>query len=299
MNKQATAVRGVIVPLITPVDENARVDEAGFRKVIRHCIAGGADGLFVGGSAGMGPMLEEAEWRRAVEIAAEETAGRACLMGGVIETSTTRALRKIRLLEQAGIKVMVVTPTFYITLAREQEFLAHFRACREATALEMVAYNIPGCTNSTVPVGVIRRLCEEGWISAIKESSGDREYFSKLLALAQEFGVNLLQGNEPDIAWGLERGAAGIVPVCANYEPETFAAAVRAAGDGRLNELGKIQKRIDEVRANLLVGDHNWIAGIMYGMSTLGMGSGRPLAPLQEVPEERKRIIEGMLAARD
>lgn len=296
MTNQATAVRGVIVPLITPIDQDARVDEEGFRKVIRHCIAGGADGLFVGGSAGMGPMLEEAEWRRAVEIAADETAGRACLMAGVIETSTQRALRKIRLIEQAGIKVMVVTPTFYITLAREPEFLAHFRACREATALEMVAYNIPGCTGSMVPVPVIRQLCQEGWICAIKESSGDKEYFTKLLAVAREYGVNLLQGNEPDIAWGLERGAAGIVPVCANYEPQTFAAAVRAAGEGRMDQLGALQERINEVRDRLLVGDHNWIAGIMYGASTLGLGSGKPLAPLQEVPAERKRIIEQLLA---
>lgn len=290
-------IQGVIVPLITPIDRNSRVDEAAFRKVIRHCIAGGAAGLFVGGSAGMGPLLDDDEWQRAVEIAAAEVNGQVCLMGGVIETSTVRALRRIRVLERAGVPVMVVTPTFYITLAREQEFLAHFQACREATALPMVAYNIPGCTNSMIPASVIRRLCEEQWICAIKESSGNRDYFSALMALAREHGISLLEGHEPDISWGLGLGAAGIVPVCANYEPQTYAAAVRAAREGQVERLAQLQLRIDLIREKLLLGDHNWIAGVMCGAATLGLGSGVPLAPLQAVSAERRKIIEEIGAA--
>ena len=45
---------GVVVPVITPVDEEDRVDEAAFRQVMRRLIESGVHVLFVGGSAGKG-----------------------------------------------------------------------------------------------------------------------------------------------------------------------------------------------------------------------------------------------------
>ena len=37
---------GVIPPIITPIDENEKVDEAGLRKLINHCIDHGIHGIF-------------------------------------------------------------------------------------------------------------------------------------------------------------------------------------------------------------------------------------------------------------
>ena len=42
------------------------------------------------------------------------------------------------------------------------------------------------------------------------------------------------------------------------------------------------------------MGRKNWISGIMYGMSSLGIGSGTPMGPLQELGEEDKRLIDAL-----
>jgi len=154
---------GVIVPLITPIDGNEHVDDKAFRKLIRRCVTAGVHGVFVGGSAGMGPLLLNDQWRRAMEIAREEVEAPATLMGGVIATSTSRAIEQIRLLEQIRFEYMVVTPTFYITLNYENEMLNHFGSCRDATDMEMVVYNIPDCTGSLIPLATIEEVVRRGW----------------------------------------------------------------------------------------------------------------------------------------
>ena len=88
---------GVIVPVITPVDQDEKVDEKAFRAVIKRCLDAGADGIFAGGSSGMGPLLTRSQWQRAMEIAKDQTSGH-ILMGGVMATSTSRALEQIQVL---------------------------------------------------------------------------------------------------------------------------------------------------------------------------------------------------------
>lgn len=287
-------IGGVIVPVITPVDKNEDVDEKAYREVIRYCLNAGVDGIFAGGSSGMGPLLSDTEWRRVMEIARDEIGDGKILLGGVIATSTRRAVKQISFLESIGYRHAAVTPTFYITISSVDEMLSHFGACREATDMEMVVYNIPGCTNSSIPLGVMEKMASNGWMKAIKESSGDREYFSDLMKIACEYGLDVMQGNEPNIEWGLNLGAAGIVPVCGNYEPATFVAAVQSAANGEKRTLCHIQQRINLIRDALLMGDKNWIAGIMYGMKTLGIGSGIAVRPLQELSPEEKKLIDAL-----
>ena len=60
---------GVVVPAITPVDDEDRVDEAAFRKGLRRLVDAGVHAIFVGGSAGEGPLLADREWERMATIA--------------------------------------------------------------------------------------------------------------------------------------------------------------------------------------------------------------------------------------
>ena len=290
-------IHGVVVPIITPIDANEDVDESAYRALIRRCLEAGVDGIFAGGSSGMGPLLDDDQWSVAMAIAHDEVAGRVTLMGGIITTSTARARHRIKILDQIGYDTMAVTPTFYITMTRMDEVLSHFGACREATDMRMVAYNIPSCTASSVPVEAITEMVRRGWTRWCKESSGDEAYFSAVIEAVRGQGATVLQGCELHIEWGFENGAEGIVPVCANYEPSTFVDAYRAARESDAEGLAKAQRRICHIRERLLLGDKNWIAGIMYGMSTLGIGSGRPIRPLQELAESAKKPIDELLPA--
>ena len=294
MSESTRVIEGVIVPLLTPVDEEERVDESAVRALIRHCLKGGVNGIFVGGTSGLGPMLTDDQWERLMEIARDEVKDSVPLLGGVIATSTVRAIERIRLLGRIGFKHMVVTPTFYVTPTRHDEFMTHFDSCRQATDMNMIVYNIPSCTGASIPVRAIADMVRGGWTRVVKESSGDRDYFLELTKAVSESKTALLQGHEPDIAWGLSIGAGGLVPVCANYAPGLYAAAWRASQAGDETRLAELQERIMAVRETLLLGNKSWLAGAMYGVHTLGIGRGKVLRPIQELSPEQKHEIEAL-----
>ena len=291
---------GVVIPVITPVDSDERIDEAAFRGGIRRLIGAGVHAIFVGGSAGEGPLLTAIEWERMVTIAHDEVGGAVHLLGGAIDTSTRRVLEKIRILSQLGFPYTVVTPTYYITLRTPDEHLRLFGECVEhAGNTEIIAYNIPSCTGSAIPAETVIEMARRGWIRTMKESSGDFDYFRRLAVEGAEYGLRLLQGDEPHIAAGLLAGAVGIVPVCANFEPATYIAAYEAGIARDAAALGPLQERILYIREKLLLSSPLWIAGIKYAMSCLGLGSGMPISPLYSLTAvEQQKIADFVLANR-
>ena len=88
-------LHGVIVPVFTPIDKKENVDEPAFRKVLRRLVTAGVHGIFVGGSAGEGPLLVDAQWRRMVEIAFDEVGGELPLLAGAMDTSARRVCDKV------------------------------------------------------------------------------------------------------------------------------------------------------------------------------------------------------------
>jgi len=286
-------LKGVIAPLITPVSDEDRVDEPAFRKAIRFVIDAGVHGIFCGGSAGEGPLLTMHEWVRMVEIAFDECKGRVDLLGGAIETSTARVIEKIKILAGIGYGNVVVAPTFYLATKSADEHVRLFAAAREACGnRELIAYNIPSCTNSEIAVETFCDMARRGWIRYCKESSGNLSYFKNLVSAGKEVGLKAFMGDENGIAEGLLAGACGIVPVCANYEPATFIKAYTAGLRGDADELARIQTRIRYLRERLCLGGISWVAGVKYASASLGIGSGKPVSPLQPAGAEQRRIID-------
>lgn len=287
---------GVIVPVITPVDEWDRVDVTAFRKILRRLIDAGVNGIFVGGSAGEGPLLSAPVWRCMMETACDEVGNQTALLGGVSDTSTARVVEKIEILKSIGFERFVITPTFYIAAKIAQEHLRLFSRAREVGGdMEMIAYNIPQCVGSTLAVETIVDMAKRGWIRCCKESSGDLAYLKRVIAEGRQYNLDVLVGDEPSNAEGLQAGGKGVVPVCANFDPDLFLRTVQAAKDGNREELQKLQQRILFVRNIVLISGPCWLAGIKYFLSKLGLGNGKPVSPLEPTPKEHAALIDELI----
>ena len=69
-------IKGVVVPILTPIDADERIDEAAFRRQIDYVIDGGMHGILVFGSNGEFYQIEEDEMERGLQIAVSQAAGR-------------------------------------------------------------------------------------------------------------------------------------------------------------------------------------------------------------------------------
>lgn len=298
MSTKPVSLKGVIVPAITPVNERDGVDKAAFRKVLRRLVKAGVHGIFVGGSAGEGPLLADAEWRRIVTIAVDEVDGRIPLLGGAIDTSSARVCAKVRALREYGYRHVVVTPSYYIALKAQSEHLRLFGAARDAAGdMELVAYNIPGCTASTIAVDTFCEMAKRRWIRSCKESSGDLPYLLELIRRGADAGLSVLAGDEATSGKALLAGACGIVPVCANYDPATYLRLYKAGRTGDKTGLARQMKRATQLKEALVLSGPCWLSGIKYAVSALGIGSGLPVSPLEPADAGRQARIQALMDA--
>ena len=76
----ALKLHGIIPPVVTPLDQQGKIDEASLRRVIRHLIDGGVHGLFLTGSPSAAIFPNGAERAEAIRIAVDEPASAAPLV---------------------------------------------------------------------------------------------------------------------------------------------------------------------------------------------------------------------------
>ena len=264
---------GVVVPAITPIDKKENVDEPVFRRILRRLIAAGVHGIFVGGSAGEGPLLVAAQWRRMVEIAFDEVGDEVALLGGATDTSARRVCDKVAALRSIGYRYFVLTPTYYIANKTPTEQLRLFGMAKKAAGkMEMVAYNIPQCTGSVLSIDAVCEMARRGWIRCCKESSGDLKYLKSLIRRGKAVGLDVLGGDEATMDQALLAGAKGIVPVCANYDPQMYIRLYEAGVRRDRKGLADLMPEVLRLRETFLLSGACRISGIKYAMSVLGFG---------------------------
>ncbi len=291
---------GIIPPILTPTDEHDNVDEPALRGFVDWLIDAGVNGLFVGGSAGEGPLLVERQWTRLAQIVFDQTRGRVPLMMGVQDTSTRKVLDKIHRAREIGYRYCVATPTFYNPCASRGEQLRLFGACYEAAGpMELVAYNIPQLTISAVEVDTFCELARRGWIRYCKESSGNIEFVRQLIARGADVGLEVLMGDEMNAAAGLLAGARGLVNLCINVEPSTYLKLFAAVQRQDLDEAQRMQARICELVSKVALVTPSFVAGPKYLMGRRGFGIGPPAFPARTGGARagaRNRRLHGSLA---
>ena len=241
-------------------------------------------------------MLVLREWERMVRIVFEEGHGKVHLLAGTIDTSTTKVLEKVKILAQIGYGAFVVAPTYYIALKSPDEHLRLFGTCKEnSSGMEMIAYNVPQCTGSVIPLTVMFEMARRGWIRYCKESSENPDYFNALMAGGADYGLRVLSGSESTAINSLLLGACGLVPGCANFEPKTFIDTYNAVPNARADVLRTLQRRLAAMRENVVMAGDCWLAGIKYAVASRGMCSGKLISPLQPLNSKQKANVDAFL----
>ena len=69
-------MRGVVVPILTIIDKDEKINEAGMRAQVDYVIEGGVSGILAFGSNGEFYMVEENEMERGLKIMVDQAAGR-------------------------------------------------------------------------------------------------------------------------------------------------------------------------------------------------------------------------------
>lgn len=212
-------LRGVVTPLVTPLDDSGEIDGESLCSLIDFQIASGIGGLFILGTNGEGVLLSDAQRREVAQTASQHVRGRVPLLCAVSNSSLPRALTNLRGLADCDIDACVSSLPYY-QLSSPSEQLAFFRALSDECSRPLLVYNIPTLVKVAVDLGVVKRLAEEGRIAGIKESSYDVPRFRELIELKSiRLGFATFSGASDmmDVAYRL--GFDGVVVGIANVLP--------------------------------------------------------------------------------
>ena len=216
-------IKGIIPPIITPMNEDETINETELRNQVNRQIRGGVHGLFPFGTNGEGYILSEAEKEQVLSIVIDETKGRVPVYAGTGCISTKDTIRQSRMAQALGADVLsIITPSF--AAASQDELYEHYRAVAEAVDMPIVLYNIPARTGNALAPATVARLSRIDNIVGAKDSSGNFDNMLQYIEQTREGGgFAVLSGNDSLILWNLLAGGTGGIAGCANVFPEVMA----------------------------------------------------------------------------
>jgi 4-hydroxy-tetrahydrodipicolinate synthase len=232
---QPSRLKGIFVPMLTPLNADETVDEASLRRLVDFLVGAGVHGLWAMGTTGEFAALPEGERARAVAATVDRAAGRVPVIANIGDSSTGLALRHARHAVEAGADALALTPPHYYPHSMD-EMLTHFRALKEAFPEQpLLIYNIPQTVKVKMSLATTLQLAREGTVQGIKDSQNDLRWFRSLTHSIRTEGLEdrfrLFLGTRTLIDAAMVIGAHGAIPATSNVAPaaaaETWEAAVR------------------------------------------------------------------------
>lgn len=286
-------IKGIIPPLVTPLDREGRVDEEALEKLITHCIQGGVSALFILGSCGEGSVLTDIQKKAAVRCALKAAGNKIPVLVGALETSSQKILKEIKDYEDMGAEYFVSATPYYLTPEGQAGILRHYRFLAEHIEGKLIAYNIPPYVHCNILPETMKKLLEIPKIIAVKDSTGDWSLFQKALFLNPDGGI--LSGNEELCGAAMLFGAEGCVPCLANAYPAFYSAMYQYARDKNIEKVIEYQKAVVEMK-KVLGFTENWIAAVKYLCARKGLIQPYTARGIPVINKAEQEKVEAFLA---
>ncbi len=244
-------IAGSIVALVTPMQDDGRVDHAALCRLIDWHIAEGTQCICVVGTTGESPTVTFDEHFEVIRVAVKHAAGRIPIMAGTGGNSTAEAIELARYAAEVGANCTLSVVPYYNKPSQEGIY-RHFKTIAEAVDIPMMLYNVPGRTVADMQPETALRLAQVPGVIGIKEASGDIERACRLLRDAPK-GFAVCSGDDGTAVAMMLLGGHGNISVTANVAPRLMRELCDAALAGRARDAAAIHLKLLALHAALFV----------------------------------------------
>jgi len=284
-------VKGIIPAMVTPLDQDEKLDESGIREVINYLIESGIHGIFVCGSQGESYAFSEDERKRIIELAVDEVNGRVPVYAGTGSTTTKATIDLSRYALDVGADAVTLVTPYFIRPSQDELYM-HYKRVAESVDIPVVLYNNPGRTNVNLEAETVKRLAEIDNIVGIKDSSGDLTLTAQyIMECPEDFSV--LAGRDSLILATLLYGGRGAVAATANVAPRLVVGIYENFIRGDLERARELQFKLLPLRLAFSLGTFPVV--VKEAMNLLGKPSGPARSPVSSLPEEKRKRLKLLL----
>ena len=280
-------LKGVVVPLGTPLTSDERIDEKGMRKLTRYVLDGGVHGVFVLGTMGGFTFLEDKEKIRAIEIVIDEVKGKVPVIAGTSDTSTKRVIENVRIAQKMKADAVAILPPYYGSLRQEQIINFYTKIAQEVN-IPIFIYNNPFSTHNPVEPETVFELSRLKNIVGIKDSSQNFFNYQQLIRhFKDKKDFSILLGTEFLITIGLMLGADGVIGGLHNICPKIAVDLYNAVMKKEYERAYELQERLIKLWDIFKYGDI-W-GGFEVALRFLGICNKVTAEPFRSI-EDKKEI---------
>ncbi len=233
----------VLTAMVTPFDDEGRLDVDGAVRLAQWLGAHGSDGLVLAGTTGESPVLSDHEKRDLWRAVAEAVT--VPVIAGSGTNDTAHSVQLTAMAADAGVAgILAVTP--YYNRPSQAGLDAHFRAVAAVSDLPVLIYDIPIRTGRKVAHETLVTLAHEvPTIIGVKDAAASPAESARLIAEAPA-GFDLYSGDDSLTLPLLAVGACGVISVAAHWAGEEIAEMVATFFKGDVDGARRINARLIE-----------------------------------------------------
>ena len=211
---------GIFTALITPLQEDSKLDEASLKRLIKTQIDAGVDGLVMMGTTGESATFPDEEHCTVIKKAVAFAEGKVKIIAGCGSNDTAHFVELSQQIQEIqGIDgLLAVTP--YYNKPNGEGLYQHYAALANNSKLPILLYNVPSRTGINMDVPTIARLANDfPNIVGIKDAVPGELTRVLDIANATNPDFEILSGEDATFAAGLSFGMVGCISVTSNIAP--------------------------------------------------------------------------------
>jgi dihydrodipicolinate synthase/N-acetylneuraminate lyase len=284
--------RGIISPIITPFDQNEKLDEKVFRREAKYLYSTGIHGISPGGSTGEGNLLHDDELVRMIEILQEENINHIPVVAGIIRPSTRDAIVTGKKAKEAGANALMITPIQYLGGTDDNGNYEYYDRISEAVGLPIIIYNV--VPQNAIKPDLFYRLLDIENVIGIKQSVGGIEAFYEMKMTCGKKGY--IYAATDDMLYScFDLGADGAIAAILTLFPEYCVKMWDAVNTGDRKTAIELQTMIYPIW-NKIKGSQ-FPRRIKESINQRARDVGIACSPLSDASKEEKDIISEALNA--
>jgi 4-hydroxy-tetrahydrodipicolinate synthase len=262
--------------------------DAGANRALYKFLAGLLDGLFVAGSTGEFPALDDAERLSLIELALDE-AGPDRVIAHIGAPSARHSARLARAAVALGAtRIAAITP--YYLPARPDELIAHYRQIRDAApGPELYAYIFSERTGLPVSPPLFAEVASDADLAGAKISGSSAASLADYIAAAP--GLRIYSGDDTNPAVTMRAGGVGVVSGRSGAYPEIYASLASALVAGDAEAASRQQRTLDRIVA---LGAS--IGRVKYAIALRGIGGTTARMTVDPPSAETAALIADLVA---
>lgn len=284
-------IKGIVPPILTPIDEQERIIESKLRDQVNFMIDGGVHGILAFGSNSEFYMIDDEETERGLKIIMDAVAGRVPVFMGIGAIRTKKCIELAKLGIAYGCKAVSVLQPMFLK-PDNQEIYNHFKTIADAIPeTPMLLYNNPGRVSYNLSVDLVVRLandCEN--IVGIKDSSGDMTLTAELIRRTRGTNFRVMGGKDTLLFGTLAHGGAGGVCTTANFAPELVCSIYEKFVAGDVAGSLEAQYKLNPIR--LSMDKASFPVGTKALANIAGLDVGAPYLPSLPASGEAMKAME-------